>query len=96
MGEAFLGVMQKIAAALPGAQVDPVHDDGFEMRIDDCAFDARAFGSDGSPDDHRIAVWLTIDDQSQGKSCRDALTRLATALDAELASGRNDGMILLD
>ena len=96
MGEAFLGVMQKIAAALPGAQVDPVHDDGFEMRIDDCAFDARAFGSDGSPDDHRIAVWPTIDDESQGKSCRDALTRLATALDAELASGRNDGMILLD
>lgn len=96
MREAFLDPMRTIAAALPGAQADAVRDDAFTLRIGGCTLEARAFGRDGGPDDHWIAVWPSTDPMAAVESCPEGLRSLAAAVDAELASGRHDGMILLD
>jgi hypothetical protein len=99
---AFVTVLRRLVEAEPGAQVTDASQPwgpGLSITIDGCVLDARAFGADGgSDDDRRVAVWAPSGTPSAtpAPTCARVLRRIATSIDAELATGRHDALLRLD
>lgn len=96
----FVAEARRIAAAQPGMEAGAVDaNSGFAIRSgggESCRLSAQAFGRDNpGDDDQRLAIWLDQDSQRKGAVCTAVLKRLAAAIDAELASGRHDGLLRL-
>ena len=89
--ERELGVRIVEASAKPA--------DSLVFSLDGCTLNAQAFG-EGSPfaDDHDIGIWEKNEKVSGANAagCEAALRRLATVIDAELATGRHDALFKLD
>lgn len=96
---AFLAVVQRLVEAEPGAQVRDTSASwgpGFEVTVGSCRLEARAFGSDNSAvEDRRIGIWPSAGNAAASAACEPLLRQLATRIDAELATGRHDGLLTL-
>lgn len=100
----FLAVLRGLAEAQAGsAAVDTSQPwgAGFNITLTGCALQARVFGADSSdPTESRIAVWpdsgSTGHHRPPSAACEPALRQLASAVDAELATGRHDAWLRLD
>lgn len=93
---AFLAELRRVAGTLPGFMAEAQQADGAVMlRSGACHLRAQAFGREGPADDRRIAVWIDTDLTAPPPACGETLKTLAAALDAELATGRHDALLLL-
>lgn len=98
----FLPVLRRLATAESGVRLVPDKDlraPAFKMQFGPCVLEAGAYG-DGSPfaDDYFINVWAPERKAATRISggCESALRRLATLIDAELATGAHDALLKLD
>ncbi|MGD9945166.1 MAG: hypothetical protein AB7S98_18205, partial [Burkholderiaceae bacterium] len=100
---ALLEHLRRVVLALPGAElapdwVDPRRGiDGNTVRIGPCLLGLSA-REGGMPDEtfSRVGVYASKDEAATREQCNDAIRRIATAMDAELASGRHNRLIVLD
>ncbi len=101
----FVDELQRIVlAALPGASlVAPTTDAAADasprtVRLGACLLGLAAYG--GSPVDElydgRVVVYPMGHDAASRRACQEAISRVAAAVDAELASGRHERWIVLD
>lgn len=100
----FLAVVRRLAEAQAGTAATDTSQPwgaGFAIMLNGCAVEARVFGADSSnPAESRVAIWPPSNPTGAtapaSPACEPALRRLATAIDAELASGRHDAWLRLD
>lgn len=105
MREPFVDELRRIVLALPGAALapdwlDPRRGvaDGRTLRVGDCVLALSARGP-GLPDedfDGSVGVFLPHDDAATRGACNDTVRRIGAAVDAELAAGRHQGLLVLD
>ena len=98
----FIPVLRRLLSAEPGAQLADARFEpnrGFEVQMGGCALSVRAFGTDNQVlEDRRIAIWPPDVGPASGTppACDAAMRRVAALVDAELATGRHDGLLLLE
>lgn len=100
---AFADELRRVALALPGAALapdwsDPARGvDGFTIKIGDCVLGLSIHNAmkPGSLFGGDVAVYAPRASTQTDEACTDALRRIAATVDAELASGRHDHLILL-
>lgn len=98
---AFVGVIKRRLEREAGVQVTDVStksDPKLDLSVGGCALRAVAFGEDISADDDKwVAIWAKSDvPNASPVACEAALRRVGTLIDAELATGRHDGLLKLD
>ncbi len=98
---AFVGVIKRRLEREAGIQVTDVSTKSgarLDLRAGGCALQAVAFGEDVSADDDKwVAIWANSDvPNASAVACEAALRRIGVLIDAELATGRHDGLLKLD
>jgi hypothetical protein len=98
---AFVGVIKRRLEREAGVQVTDVStksDPKLDLSVGGCKLEAVAFGTDSSSvSEQRVAIWARSDvPNASAVACEAALRRVAALIDAELATGRHDGLLKLD
>ena len=99
---AFVAILKTRLQPERGVQVTDTSGSGdpaLAVTLDGCLLQVHAFGVDGSSaEDHRLSAWPDSSAKSSvpAATCEPALRRLATIIDAELATGRHDMLLKLD
>lgn len=98
---AFVGVIKRRLEREAGVQVTDVStksDARLDLSLGGCKLEAVAFGTDSSTaSDKRVAIWAKSDvANASAVACEAALRRVGALIDAELATGRHDGLLKLD
>lgn len=95
----FVAVLRSVLQAQPGMQVDTTrHGSGLRVTVDGCSVEGQFFGAD-DPDaaNRRVQFWPASGAPgTPPPACEAAARRLKAAIDAELATGRHDGLIKFD
>ena len=105
MRPAFADELRRIVLALPDAALAPDWldprrgiGDGRTLRVGGCVL-ALSVREPGLPDedfDGSVGVFLPNDDAASRSTCNDTVRRIGAAVDAELAAGRHQGLLVLD
>ena len=105
MRAAFVDELRRIVLALPDAAMAPDWldprrgiGDGRTLRVGGCVL-ALSVREPGLPDedfDGSVGVFLPNDDAASRSTCNDTVRRVGAAVDAELAAGRHQGLLVLD
>ena len=101
---ALLDELRRIALAQPGAELAPDWMDpgrginGSTVRIGPCALGLSANESGQQPGDafSRVGVYLPQGDAATRDQCNETVRRIAAAMNAELATGRHDRLVVLE
>lgn len=97
----LLDALRRVALAQPGAApapdwLDPGRGvDGNTVRIGACLLGLSVNASGQMPGDAFSRVGIHVA-QGEGSPCNEAVRRIAAAMDDELATGRHDGLVMLD
>lgn len=68
---------------------------GFKLRVGACGFNLSVYGRDDQPAERKMSAWVD-DDPALAAECAAHIRSFAAAVDAELATGRHDALLLLD
>lgn len=101
---ALLDELRRVTLVQPGAELapdwlDPARGiDGKTVRIGACLLGLSVSEAGQAPDEafSRIGVYIAKGYASTREPCNETVRRIAAAMDAELATGRHDRLIVLD
>jgi hypothetical protein len=98
-GEVVRTMLRTRFSAVPVVADPKAPFSGGELRVGRCELSVRGGEADARPEDQRVSVWNAAPSPSQraegGEGCGALMRDVARAIDAELGSGRHDGLLRL-